>query len=140
MRFAPGLTVVVVAIAMGCGGSSHRAGPQPTETSTTGSLTVDWTVQGSADPIACTSAAATAIEITVIDNANQTIGRFQESCSAFATSIALEKGIYAGSARLLDAAGTPITRASSIDSFTMHVKSELTVPIDFPASAFIRVR
>ena len=44
------------------------------------------------------------------------------------------------SLRTFGAADTPITRASTIDSFTMHVKSELTVPIDFPASAFIRVR
>ncbi len=138
MRIAPGLTVVVVAIAIGCGGSSHGAEPEPASTATTGSLTVDWTVAGSSDPSACASSQATAVEVTVLNAANQPVGRFQESCSAFATNIVLQQGIYSGDARLLDATGTPLTRAMAIDTFTMHVKSQFTVPIDFPASAFIR--
>ncbi len=137
MRFAPGISVLVAAIATGCGGSSHGGEQQPAETSTTGALTVDWTVKGAADPNACTSVAASAIEITVVSGANQPIGTFQQSCSAFSTSITLAAGNYAATARLLDAAGTAVTRVHPIDVFTMHVKSQLTVPIDFAEDAFV---
>lgn len=137
MRFVPGLTVVVVAIASGCGGSSHGGESQPAETSTTGSLTVDWTVKGAADPNACSAATATAIEISVSKQSNEPVGTFQQSCSALSTSIALQAGNYAADAKLLDAAGTPLTKALSLGAFTIHVKSELTVPVDFAPNAFV---
>ena len=139
MRFVPGLTVVVVTIASasGCGGSSHGGESQPAETSTTGSLTVDWTVKGAADPNACNAAAATAIEIAVSRQSNEHVGTFQQSCSALSTSIALQAGNYVADAKLLDAAGTPLTKAQSLGAFTIHVKSELTVPVDFAENAFV---
>lgn len=140
MRFAPALTAVVVVAATACGGSSHGADQQPAETSTTGALTVDWTVKGAADPNACASVSAAAIEITVVGDTNQPIGTFQQSCSALTTSISLTAGNYAASARLLDPGGAAITRITPIDAFTMHVRSQLTVPIDFPESAFVARR
>jgi hypothetical protein len=136
MRLAQGFTFVLAAIAIGCGGEDHHAAPQPPETSTTGSLVVDWTIQGAANPDACTSAAATAIEIAVVDIANRPIGTFQASCNAFIFGIGLQQGNYAVSARLLNAAGLPITPPTGVTPFTMNVKSELTVPIDFPSSVF----
>ena len=137
MRFASALTVLVVAIASGCGGSSHGAEPEPLDTTTTGALTVDWKVKGAANPSACVSAGAAVIEITVVTDANETLGTFEQLCSAFATSIVLTAGNYTASARLLDSARTALTTSMPIDEFTMHVKSELTVPIDFPPSAFV---
>lgn len=140
MRFAPGLAVVA-AIATGCTASAGQgsAAPQPVETSTSGALTVDWTVAGTTDPNACAERAATAIEIAVVTDANQPIGTFQQSCSAFATSIDLAAGTYTAEAKLLDAAGAPLTRNVSLDFFTINNNSELTVPIDFPRTAFIRL-
>lgn len=138
MRFAPRFTVVVVvAIATGCTAPVGSAAPEPVVTSTSGALTVDWTVKGTTDPNACTEAAATAIEITVVDSSNQRIGSYQQSCSAFATSITLEAGIYLAEARLLDAVGAPRTTNVFLDRFTIYGKSELTTPIDFPATAFL---
>jgi hypothetical protein len=133
MRITPCLAVL--AIATGCT-SAPGSAPEPASTATSGALTVDWTIRGTTDANQCTSSAAAAIEITVLSSTNQRIGSFQQSCTAFGTSISLEAGIYVGTARLLDRVGAPRTRPVGIPSLTINATSELTQPIDFPADAF----
>jgi hypothetical protein len=136
MRFTPCLAVLAIATA-GCTDEYVRKpAPEPAATTTSGALTVDWTVRGTTDPQQCVSASAAAIEITVLDASNKSVGRFQQSCGAFATSISLDAGIYSASARMLDAAGAARTRAVNLESLTIHAQSQLLTPIDFPATAF----
>jgi len=135
MRFAPGLIAVVVA-ATGCEASTSAPAPERVIT-TSGSLTVDWTVNGTTDPNACQRAGAVAIEIALVTNTNQPVGSFQQSCSAFNTSVALEQGIYAGQVRLIDAAGLPRTKTLAIDEVTINGSSQLTVALDFAPPTFL---
>jgi predicted component of type VI protein secretion system len=135
MRLTPCLAVV--AIATGCASApGSSAAPEPVSTATSGALTVDWTIVGGADPNSCASTAAAAIEVTVLDRSDKTVGSFQQSCSAFSTSITLDAGLYSARARLLDAAGVPRTELLRIDSITLYANSQFTAPIDFPKSAF----
>lgn len=100
---------------------------------TLGTLRVDWTIDGVADPTYCTQSLAAAIEITVDGPAP---GTFQQTCETFATSITLEPGSYSGVAELVDAARQPRTTAVQIDPFTIRANEELRIPIDFPGASF----
>jgi hypothetical protein len=86
---------------------------------------------------ACVNAAAAAVDITILDSNERSVGRFQQSCNAFATSIDLDQGIYAAEARLIGERGMARTRAVRIDFFTINATSQLTEPVDFPDSAFL---
>ena len=135
MKFSACLAVV--AIATGCASApGSSAAPEQVATTTSGALTVDWTIIGTTDPTTCVSNAAAAIEITVLDRSQKTVGSFQQSCNAFSTSISLDAGLYSASARLLDTAGAPRTRPVRLDSLTVNDGSQLTAPIDFPSSVF----
>jgi hypothetical protein len=135
MRFAPGL-IAVIAVAMGCEASPHDPVPERVG-ATSGSLTVDWTVNGTNASSSCQLDGAAAIEITIVTNTNQPVGTFQESCSVFNTSVALEQGIYSASARLLDAAGAPRTKLLVIEEFTINNSSQLSESVDFPTASFL---
>jgi hypothetical protein len=138
MKFAPVLAASAIAsTCLACTTSHGRdVSDEPVLTAAGGSLTVDWTIRGAANPSECVAVNATAIEITVRDSADQPIGTFQQSCTSFETSIALAAGIYSAEARLIGLAGARTTNIR-IDSFTLYDKSQLTQPIDFPTTAVL---
>lgn len=107
-----------------------EAEPMPAAPSE-GTLTVAWTINGSADPDQCNQSSADTIRITVEPG-----GTFEESCAAFSAGVALEPGTYAASAVLLDANGNARTTSVEIDPFTVGGGDDVTAPIDFPASSF----
>ena len=138
MRLALGIALVAFAsTAAACTASvSPAPEPAPVVVTSTGTLTVDWSINGTKDPNQCNQGAAAAIQITVTDLNSNPVGTFEQSCTAFATSITLEAGQYAAQARLIDAVGTPRTTTIDINPFTILGNDELTTPIDFSASSF----
>jgi hypothetical protein len=129
----------VLAIATGCSVDASPNFPETTPTtSTSGALTVQWTIVGSSEPVTCDAAAATAIDITILDSTGtNVVTRLQQSCNAFATSIALEQGIYAAQARLIGDGGAPRTSTVLIDFFTILGQSQWMQPVDFPKTSFL---
>jgi hypothetical protein len=126
--------------ATGCTATVTPNDPTPAPvvvTNTTGSLTVDWTINGTKDPNQCSQGAASAIEIRVTDSTGASAGVFQQSCTAFATSVTLGAGSYTAEARLLDANGAARTTAVLINAFTLRGDDDLDTPIDFGADSFL---
>jgi hypothetical protein len=138
MRFVPALAVVALAtgFSLGCTVDADSTAPEAIVTSTGGALTIDWTIRGAANADSCLRVDATLIEVTVRDDANQSVGTFQQSCSVFAISIALAPGIYAADARLVGPAGARRSANVRLDFFTIYDRSQLSEPLDFADSAF----
>jgi hypothetical protein len=138
MRLVLGLALAALATtATACTASvTPNPEPAPVIVSSTGTLTVDWTINGTKDPDQCSQGAASAIQITVTDSNLNPAGTFEQSCTAFATSITLEAGRYEAQARLIDAVGNPRTTTIDLNPFTILGNDELTTPIDFSASSF----
>src|SRR5690349_8889861 len=117
--------VPALALFTGCsGGSSPPTAvvvPEPTQPigAFTGTLTLDWTIDGATDPNRCNASVATTLEVHVVNSAGFDAGTFQQACEAFATSITLDVGSYTATALLLDAAGQPRTTAVPINPFTI---------------------
>lgn len=111
-------------------------GPPPPPGVPVGTLTLDWTINGTKDPDQCSQGAAMAVDVTVHTVDGGFVGEFQEACDAFATSIDLAEGSYVADAVLVDARGTERTTAVPIQAFTIRGDDDLDIPIDFPARAF----
>lgn len=137
MRIAPSLAVV--AVATGCTVAAGSTAPETEVTTTSAALTVDWTLAGTTGSDLCTTADAAAIEITVVDLGGRPVGKFQQSCTAFSTSVSLEAGIYAAEAQLIDGTGAPRTWPVRIGPVTLNDNSQLTTSIDFPPESFFGV-
>jgi hypothetical protein len=123
--------------ASGCTSDTQGAFPPgPAPIIATGTLVVDWTVNGSTDANQCSQGAAAAIDINVFFAGGGLAGQFQQACSAFSTSIQLAPGAYTADAALLDGNGNPRTTRVPISAFNLRGNDTLDVAVDFPASSF----
>jgi hypothetical protein len=123
---------VLCSVAACSSNSTAAPAPPPVE----GTLTVDWTIDGSTDPDKCNQSAVTTIDIVVTRDDGSPAGTFQQACPTFATSIPLAQGSYTARATLLDGNGVARTTSVAINPFTLAGNDELRVPIDFPANSF----
>lgn len=101
-----------------------------------GTLTVDWTLEGSTDPSACALSGTDVIEVSVQDPAGNELAAYQQACASFATSITLGAGDYRATAVLLDQNNVPRTTRIAVAPFPLRGNDELHVPVDFPADSF----
>lgn len=111
--------------------------PPPVVVSGTGTLTVDWTIDGHSDPNRCVQAVVDSIEITVFSSSGASVGTFRQACTSFATSITLSSGSYTASAVLIDSADSARTTTVTIPGFTLYGSDTIDSPVDFPASSFL---
>jgi hypothetical protein len=102
-----------------------------------GSLVLDWTIDGTKDPDQCDQGAASTIDVSVTTANGSPAGEFQQSCAAFATTIDLPRGSYTADAVLLDSSGEDRTTAVHIRPFDVLGGDELSIPIDFSAGSFL---
>jgi hypothetical protein len=101
-----------------------------------GTLVVDWTIDGFADPDICDQSDAAFFTISVFTTRGALVGDFTDDCAAFATSIDLTAGRYYADALLEDPVGNPRTTVVNIEPFTIFGDDTLSIPVDFPASSF----
>ena len=131
--------IALVAAASACTTETAPPPPPPSEplpTLPSGTLVLDWTIDGTVDPNRCVATGAAVIRIFVTFDNGASAGTFEQDCVAFATSISLAPGRYTGGAFLVDVAGNPRTTTVPLDAFDIVGNDELRVPVDFPASSF----
>jgi hypothetical protein len=127
--------VVLLAFSALAGGCTVSTGAPPPVAA--GWVVIDWTINGGKAPDACAQSNVADIEITVAYTSGASAGTFQQTCSAFATTITLNPGDYRATATLLDPRGKPRSTDLAINPFTIHGADQLTIPIDFPSSSFL---
>lgn len=110
--------------------------PGPGSSVTNGTLRVDWTINGSADPSACNQSGVSVIEVMISTGAGTVPAVYQQDCRAFATSITLAPGTYSATAQLLDGASQPRTTSVDLQPFAIRPNEELRIPVDFPFRSF----
>lgn len=101
-----------------------------------GTLIVDWSINGLKDPDQCDQGNADAAHIAVISASGSVLGEYEQSCAAFAAAIELHPGEYAVDVVLVDPAGFERTTPVRVRPFTIYGADQLEIPVDFPASSF----
>ena len=140
MRFSiPRGAFAIAVAAAACTVQSSPPPPPPPEvlpTVPSGTLVLQWTIDGTTDPNRCVATGAAVIRIFLTFDNGTSAGTFEQDCVAFATSISLAPGRYTGGAFLVDAAGNVRTTTVPLDAFDIVGNDELRLPVDFPASSF----
>jgi hypothetical protein len=132
----PLLLLAFASLTAACSVQTSSPPPPGPVVVTQGQAVIDWTIDGVKDPNKCAQSSVATIEITVTDTNGAPAGTFQQACSSFATTIALNAGAYSANASLLDSNGQPRTTSVPINPFTINGNDSLSIPIDFPASSF----
>ena len=104
-----------------------------------GSLTVTWTVAGTATATACATDNAANIVLQLLDSANAPVGTAQTApCSAFSATLAdLTPGTFTLTAKLVDASGADVTTTATIPGISIAAASATAQPLDFPTTSFL---
>src|SRR5262249_26060905 len=102
----------------------------------TGTLLVDWTVDGTTDGDQCDQADAVSLRLSVFTVSGSHVGDFRDDWRAFSTAVELDPGRYYADAVLEDGRGQARTTSVNIDVFSVRGADTLSIPIDFPASSF----
>lgn len=128
-----------IALAVGlsaCVVETNDSGPTAVVVHDSGSLVVDWTIDGSKSVDECDLSGASTLDVTITASNGEPAGEYQQACSAFATTIGLSPGRYSAAAVLLDSAGRDRTTPVQIRPFEIVGNDQLSIPIEFPASSF----
>ena len=107
--------------------------------STTGSLTIFWTIASdSADTQQCSAYGAANISVALYGaNGKQVGNKITAACSAETTSIPnVAPGTYTLNAQMVDAAGQPVSTTFSAANITVKAQASTPQLIDFPVTAF----
>lgn len=102
-----------------------------------GNLIVDWTIERARDPFECDDYDAPRIAIDITTPAGRPISSFTQDCAAFATTIALDEGDYAGTATLLDSSRRERTTTVDLGDFSIFDGEDTVVEINFPFDSFL---
>jgi len=115
---------------------TNDAGPTAVVVHDSGSLVVDWTIDGAKSVDECDLSGSSTIDITVTSTDGSPEGEYQQACSAFATTISLAPGNYVAEAVLIDGVGRDRTTPVQIRPFQILGNDQLSIPIEFPAGSF----
>ena len=101
-----------------------------------GTLVVDWTVDGTKDPRACSDNGAVTFDVIVENSNGVSVTEQQSDCESFELSVPLPPDVYTIDGVLLDSRGHPITTAVR-DRLRVRPAEGDVSAIDFPADSFL---
>jgi len=102
----------------------------------TGTLVVDWTVDGTKDPGSCRDFGADALSIVLRTRSGSFIDELQPLCERFSTAIDLSPGSYRVDVVLLDPAGGEITTTVHANALIYDYETTFSA-FDFPLDSFL---
>jgi hypothetical protein len=101
-----------------------------------GSVSIEWTINGSIDPNYCTLSSAALLRVTVYDARGASAGTYDSPCTNFGMVVDLPPGTYSADALFVDAGGKARTTTAKLAPFTLYRNRVTSVPADFPTNSF----
>jgi hypothetical protein len=105
-----------------------------------GTLTTEWSIDGSFVASNCRIYGAFDYELVVYDLDNFVVTEQQTPCEQFVLSLDLPVGIYSADATLVDAEDFSVSLTQVLDDLEIIEGTELVVSLDFPATSMITSR
>lgn len=102
-----------------------------------GTLTTEWSIDGSFTPSNCRIYGAFDYELVVYDLDNFVVTERQVPCEQFILSVDLPVGVYSADATLVDADDFSVSLTQVLDDLEMIEGTELVVSLDFPATSML---
>jgi hypothetical protein len=105
-----------------------------------GTLTTEWSIDGSFVASNCRIYGAFDYELVVYDLDNFIVTEQQTPCEQFVLSVDLPVGIYSADATLVDSEDFSVSLTQVLDDLEIIDGTELVVSIDFPATSMLTSR
>jgi hypothetical protein len=116
-----------------------RGEPHRRPSRATGDITVEWTVDGRADPRACSRYGGRNAEFELlVYQGGREVMRQTAPCDEFRMTIELPADDYTAYATLVDRNENPLTSTLPLEDVEIIRDEELNLDIDFPSGSFLR--
>ena len=112
------------------GGPSR--GPLPT-----GTLTVDWTIDGQRSGLDCADFGVDRLELVIYDFSGAVVDEVEPFCESFEVSVDLIEDSYSADVTLVDGADRSVTLTKTLDALDIIEGTDLNVSVDFPIDSFL---
>jgi hypothetical protein len=110
----------------------HSRGPLPT-----GTLTVDWTIDGQRSGLDCADFGVDRLELVVYDLSGAEVDEVEPFCESFEVSLDLIEDSYSADVTLVDSADRSVTLTKTLDALDIIDGTDLNVSVDFPLDSFL---
>ena len=134
-----GVGSLALAAALGLSGcfittddGGHSRGPLPT-----GTLTVDWTIDGQRSGLDCADFGADRLELVIYDLSGAEVDEVEPFCETFEVSVDLIEDTYFADVTLVDSADRSVTLTKTLDALDIIDGTDLNVSVDFPIDSFL---
>jgi len=107
-------------------------GPLPT-----GTLTVDWTIDGQRSGLDCADFGADRLELVIHDLSGDEVDEVDPFCETFEVSVDLVEDTYFADVTLVDGADRSVTLTKTLDDLDILEGTDLNVSVDFPIDSFL---
>jgi hypothetical protein len=129
------LLLATTTLAGGCSASVDARPSTPSEA--TGTVIMDWTIDGTKDPGQCAASGASQFDVSLYGSNGALAGQWVQDCAALSTTIGgLFSDTYTGQTTLVDPTGRPRTTSVQLTPFDVVPGTVATIPVDFPANSF----
>ena len=133
----PAVMVLALAAALQLSGcfvvaDDGHSGPLPT-----GTLTVDWTIDGQRSSLDCDDFGVDRLELVIYDESGAEVDEVEPYCESFAVSVDLLEGSYFADVTLVDSADRSATLTKTLNALDIIEGTELDVAVDFPVDSFL---
>ena len=110
-----------------------NSGPPPT-----GTLTVNWTIDGQRSSLDCADFGVDRLDLVIYDEASGAkVDEVEPFCESFVVSTDLFEGSYFADVTLVDSADRSATLTKTLNALDIIDGTELDVSVDFPVDSFL---
>ena len=134
----PGLAACLLGVMAltGCTVEAGLATPAPAP-AFSGTLTVHWTVAGTAAAVQCAYYRADGLELVIYDELGKQVATVNAPCETFTTSIDLSPGVYHADATLVGVDQKARSLTLPLNDLKVTIGTDLAIDTDFPARSFL---
>ncbi len=104
-------------------------------TDDTGSLTIDFTVDGREDGAVCRELGVAAADVQIIDGFGDLVTDVEIDCEDFSGSIDLPQADYRAEVTLVDGDDNALSTTAVVRGLAVIAGTDLETSVDFPASS-----
>lgn len=133
----PMVTCALAGASAGCAFEASVEPPTVVVPSSSGTVTLRWTVANRSDPSVCSAYAAPQFELVVYDASSNRVATATAPCAAFNVTLPLPEGTYSAEVTLVDFSGNARSTTRPLHAIEVVRGTDLAIDVDFPPSSML---
>ncbi|HKO92861.1 MAG TPA: hypothetical protein VJU61_17015 [Polyangiaceae bacterium] len=102
-----------------------------------GTLTVQWSIDGTQNPLDCADLDVDRLELSIYSADGRLVEEVEPFCESFTVSVDLLDGLYTADVTLVDSFDNAATFTETLEDIDIIAGTDLAIDVDFPIDSFL---